>query len=270
MPTVDRHDTKRHLLGTGVFRFAENASTVAAALAAGYNDFGNITAFTLQPKSDIKEHKGSYRGSRKIDRTVNLLMDIMYQLSGDEITAEKMKLFLFGDLGAKYAQTAKSAVSADALTSPVKDKWYPLLVSGARVRKASVVAVTSTPTVTEGVDYVIDYEAVAIRFLTTPPGTLTSIAVTAAAILTTDPTSFEQITLQTKPLRRGICDLIIFDKDQITGGDRLAYHHTDFFGELWPEGNPNLATDDWASVSWNLRYLSGGSCWMPADAPQLS
>jgi hypothetical protein len=262
---IDRHDTKRHLLGTGVFRFSEGVSSTAAALAAGYRDFGNITAFSVQPKTDIKEHRGSYRGSKRIDKTRNLLTDVMYQLQGDEVSAEKMKLFLFGDLGAKYTQTAKTAVAVDALTSPVKGKWYPLLINGARVRKATIVALTTTPAVVENVDYIIDYETVSIFWLTTPPGTITSIAITAPAILATDPTSFDQITLHTKPLRRGMCELMIFDKDEATGADRLAYHHPDFLGEIWPEGNPNLATDDWATVGWNLRYISGGNAWMPAD-----
>ena len=244
------HDLSGILLGTGEFSFSDGAATVVAAQAAGWQDFGNITAFSIQSKNDAVEHKGAYRGVRRLDKTVSKELTAGYQLKCDEVESLKMATLFYGTVGSNYTQPIRSAVAADALTSPVKDRWYDLVISGARVRELTTVAIVSTPSVVEDTDYVVDYKLGRIRFVTTPPGTLTSITITAPAITATAAGTFKTITPMNKPTRNGMARLTVWNND-----GSLVLDHYDFYCEITPSGDFNIG-DAVAEITIDVKILS--------------
>lgn len=236
MPTpVQPHNLIALLIGSGQFSFADGAATAAAAQTAGYRDFGNVAVFSLQSKSDPKMHYGSYNGVRRRDKTVVTQSEVGYQFKFDEIGAQNMRYHLFGTPGAKLTQSSRSAVATTLPGSPVKDRWYDVIVSGARVREVTTLAFVTTPSTVEGTDFIIDYKTGRYRWVTTPPGTITSISVTAPAITSTDPTSLTPVVPNDNPIRRGIGRLICYDADGV-----FAFEHEGFYCEIYPEGNPDF------------------------------
>src|SRR5581483_5818086 len=141
------------------------------------------------------------RGVRRLDRTFILQTQLGYELTCEEWNRDQLRYVFYGDTGANYAQSAKTAAACDALTTPAINLWYDLLISGAHVRRLTSVAIVSTPSVVENTDYVIDYELGRLRWLTTPPGTLTSISVTAPAITISQADTLGTITPFTTPIR---------------------------------------------------------------------
>jgi hypothetical protein len=228
------------LIGTGEFSFAEGAASVVAALAIGFVDFGNLTAFGVQTKNTTKEHLGSYRGVRRIDRTFILQTQLGYQLTSDEWDTNKLRFAFYGDQGTNYAQVIRTAAAVDALTTPAKNRWYDLLISGAHVRRlTSVAIVMGSGTVVEDTDYVIDYELGRIRWITTPTA-ITSISVTAAAILVTAADTLKSISPLVTPIRRGLGRLTCWDQNVTSGASSVVFDHQDFYCEVYVEGDATV------------------------------
>jgi|ERR1041384_1425354 hypothetical protein len=237
---------------SGQFSLAAGTTTVAAAQAAGYRDFGNIVGLTLSPKGTTKEHMGAYNGIRKVDKSVVTELRLGYKVEVDEASAQNISFHYYGTLGTNYSQAAKSAVAVDALTTPVKGVWYDLLISGVRYRNLTVVAIVSTPSVVENTDYVVDYKTGRIRFITTPPGTLTSISITCAAIATTDATSMYTITPNNKPIVRGIARALIYD----TEGNFIA-EHEGMYCEIYPDGTVDFDGTKYAEIGLDVNVVAG-------------
>lgn len=217
-------------IGSGQFSFADGATSPAAAQLIGYRDFGNLKTYKTASKSTTKDHIGSYNGVRRKDKTFVTQTDIGYQVETDQLDADNLAFFVYGSQGAALTQSARTAAAADALSTPVAGRWYGLLIGGARVRRLTAVALTTTPAVVEDVDYVIDYDSGRIRFITTPPGTITSILLTAPAI--TSVAGIRTITPGTTPIRRGMGRLLVYDSD-----GALRLDHPDFYCELTPNGD---------------------------------
>ena len=242
------------LIGTGEFRFCEGFATRAAALGKPQVDFGNLTAVALQPKSTNKQIMGSFRGVRRPVRTVVNELQLMYQLKSNEFRADILRFFTFGNRGANYTQVVRTAAAADVIPTPVRDRWYDLTVGGVEVRNLTAVAITSTPAVVEDTNYVIDYENGSIRWITAPPGTITTIAVTAPAITTTDPLALKTNEPLVTPIRRGMGHLVLFDK--IGAVTDVAYSHRDFYCEAWAEGSPNIDGTNEVETTININVLT--------------
>jgi hypothetical protein len=223
------------LIGAGQFSFADGATSAAGAQAAGYRDFGNCVVFSLQAQGQKKEHIGSDNGIRKIDKTIITEIQVGYQFKFDEVGALNMRYHLYGTPGSKLTQTSKSAVAIDAVASPVKGVWYDVLVAGVRVREITTLAFVTTPSVVENTDVVIDYKTGRYRYITTPPGTITSISVTAPAIVATDATSLTPITPGNNPIRRGFGRVICYDTE-----GNFSFEHEAFYCEIYPESNPDF------------------------------
>lgn len=217
------------LLGTGEFAFAPKATSVATAQGIGYIDFGNIVATGLKPKVTTTEHKGSYRGVKRADKTFASDAVIEYQLKCDEWDIEKLKIALFGDDATAFTQAAVAAQPADGFdfttTAAVINRWYDVLASGVRVRELTLVAITDGANpLTENTDYVVDYKAGRIRFLTAQNSTLT-VTVTANAVMAGDTASLLALTPMQNFIQEGMGRLMLFDDEN---PNKLVYDHTDF------------------------------------------
>lgn len=240
------HNISAHLIGTGEFAFAEGATSAAAAQLIGYQDFGNITAFDLKTEIAKVEHKGSYRGIRRIDRTGVKDTKLGYQIKCDEVSAQNARINLYGSLGANYTQVVRTAAAADAIASPIIGRWYDLLIGGVRVRKLTVVSCSAG---VEDTDYVVDYELGRIRSLTaTGFGTAT---LTAPAITVTSANTMKTVTPLATTVRRGMARLTVWNDD-----GSLAIDHEDFYCELFPEGNPGLVGEKETELSFEVNVLS--------------
>lgn len=228
------HKTEALVIGTGEFSFALGAASVVAAQLIGWEDFNNVTTSTIQTKATTKEHKGSYRGIKRVDKTHATDTKVGYQLKFDEVDAKKVTLVMRGTRLTNYTQVARAAVAADAIASPVIARWYDLMVNGNRVRELT--AVTSAMGV-EDVDYVVDYKLGRIRGLTaTGFGALT---LSAPQIIITGNKTFARITPMTTPISRGMGRLSIWNDD-----GTLVLDHYDFYCEIFPSADPSVGDND--------------------------
>ena len=238
-------------IGSGQFSLAIGAKTVAAAHLIGWVDFGNLASFSLKSKGTVKEHIGSYNGVRRVDKTAVTETRVGYEIKSDESSAQNMRFALYGNPGSNLTQVIRAAAAADAITTPVKNLWYDLVIGGARVRELTVAAVVSSgPTLVEDTDYVVDYKLGRIRFVTTP-GTLTSITLTAPAIVATDPTSLKTITPNTTPIVRGMGRMVCYDDD-----GSLVFDHHDFYCEVYPTGDPTFDGSKETEITCNINILT--------------
>jgi hypothetical protein len=145
-------------IGTGEFRFAEGFTTPGAALNKAFRDFQNLKAFTYQMNSDKKVLVGSVRGLRRERGTRVTLARFGYQFKTDDFTAPNTRYLIYGDPAASnYTQVVRAAAATDAIATPAKGPWYQLTVGGNEVKFLTAVAIVSTPSVVEDVDYVVDY-----------------------------------------------------------------------------------------------------------------
>lgn len=130
MPTqVDpAHNVDALIIGTGEFSFCEGAVTAVDADAKGYLDFGNIIALTPEAETTKEEHLGSYRGIRRVDKTVVTENKIRYKIRCDEWNKNNILTLLGGSLTTGHTQAALTAVAgapwAFNTTPGVKGKWY--------------------------------------------------------------------------------------------------------------------------------------------------
>ncbi len=143
-------------LGIGEFSFSPGAKTRAAAKAAGFEDFGNINAFSLETDNTKDEHEGSYRTGKRTDKIFFTKQKLEYLIKTDEITARKLRILLMADDSASdnAAEALVGAVSdalafsADAASR--SDRWYDVLIAGARRRGMTGLELTTGPAI-EGV-----------------------------------------------------------------------------------------------------------------------
>lgn len=239
-----------HLLGTGEFSIAVGAASLAAAQLIGWEDFDNVTTFSIQAKSEKVEHKGSYRGVRRRDVTKFKETTAGYQLKFDTLNPTRVGLLYYGTVGTNYTQVVRAAVAADALSSPVKGRWYDLNIAGVRVRELTLVTIVmGSGSVTEDTDYVIDYKLGRIYWKITP-GAITSITLTAPAILVSSANTFARITPMDKPSLKGMARLTIWNDD-----GALVLDHHDFYCEMFPEGDFSVG-DDIAEMTHTVNILT--------------
>jgi hypothetical protein len=228
------HNLNALVIGTGEFSFANGAASVVAAQAIGWVDFGNVTTGSIQSKATTKEHKGSYRGIKRVDKTHVTETKVGYQLKFDEIDAKKVAITFRGTQLTNYTQVIRTAAAVDAIAAPVIGRWYDINVGGTRVREITSIAASVG---VEDTDWVMDYKTGRIRSLTaTGFGTLT---VTAAAILVTSATTFARITPATTPIARGMGRLSVWNDD-----GTLVLEHYDFYCEVFPTADPNINDSD--------------------------
>ena len=102
------HSVAALLIGTGEFSFSEGAVSAADAKAKGFVDFGNISAFTPNITAESQEHVGSYRGVRRVDKTVTTKASLDYSLKCDEWSPTILRMLYGGDMATPATATQGS------------------------------------------------------------------------------------------------------------------------------------------------------------------
>lgn len=245
-------------IGTGEFAFCEGYLTEAAALGKPYLDFGNLDATVVQANNESKVLLSSRRGVRVEETTRITLLRMGYKLTCNEARAELLNYLYAGDMGALglLTQIVRAAVATDAIATPVANRWYDLTISGVQPRYLTAVAIVSTPSVVEDVDYKIDYENGRIRWITTPPGTITSISITAPAVTSAN-TGLAMVRINPKvtPIRRGIGRLQTYDA-AAGAAQRTAWLHRGFYCEVMASGTPKADGQNEFTIDVDVKVLT--------------
>jgi hypothetical protein len=208
------HNLVALLIGTGEFSFSEDATSAANAQARGYLDFGNIVASTPSQENSKEEHFGSYRGVRRVDKTINTENKLRYKIKVDEWNRKNLEILYGGSSTTGHLQSALSAVAGQVLgftaTPAVIGKWYDIKTSaGARLLNLTTVTIA---TKVEGTDFVLDLLLARVKFLTAQAADLTP-TITCAAIVAGDAFNYAGITPMASPKKTGFGKLVIFDQE---------------------------------------------------------
>jgi hypothetical protein len=245
-------------IGTGEFSFAEGYVTAAAALGKPFMDFGNIDVMQYEANSQSKVLISSRRGLRVEETSRITLLRMGYKLTCNEARAELINYLVSGDMGVLglLTQTIQAAVATDAISTPVNNRWYDLTKTGVQYRNLTAVAIVSTPSVVEDVDYKIDYENGRLRWITTPPGTITSISITCPAIISSQ-TGLALVRMNPKvtPIRRGIARLQTYDRAP-GAAQYTAYLHRDFYCEVMASGTPKADGQNELTIEVDVKVLT--------------
>lgn len=217
-------------IGTGEFFFSPGAATPAAAQAAGYIDFGNIVAFQPRTESQKNEHRGSYEGITRIDKTIESEQKLTYVLRADEWDEQKLLIAFKGTAGTAFTQSALVAADGSDLlfgtTPAVIGRWYNLLdIAGAQARNLTAVTIA---TLTENTDFVVAHKEGMIRFLTAQSADLTPV-LTAPAVVAGEDANLKLITPLSGSSKTGIGRLKAFDDNH---GNKLVMDHVGFACEI--------------------------------------
>ncbi|MEM3426733.1 hypothetical protein [Hydrogenobacter thermophilus] len=145
-----------------IYTLGRGKAFLKPAGQAYYEDFGNITDFTLSVKIEKLEHYYTGSGIRMKDAEIVKSMDYNVKIEVDELRRSTLEKFLLAT-GTSQNITAGSVV--DEPVSNIKQGfWYKL--AHEKIKKTPAPVVTNdaaTPTTfTEGTDYEIDYDAGAI------------------------------------------------------------------------------------------------------------
>jgi hypothetical protein len=125
-------------------------------------------------------------------------------------------------------------------TPSVVDRWYPITISGARVRDCTAISISGSPSCT------LDLKNGRVRFTGVQSSNLTG-TVSAPAITSSDTGCLQAITpLQTFRFA-GIGDLYCYDADH---PNNLIIHHQDFGCEIMVE-----SIDEWDGSKWGVATL---------------
>jgi hypothetical protein len=265
------NDNALGFIGTGEFSFAEGYLTAAAALGKPFLDFGDVEAFAFQTNSESKVITRSVRGFKRERGTRVTLARFSYELKCSEFRAELIRYLFSGDPNGagNYTQVVRAAVAADAIAAPIKHRWYDLTITGAEVREATTIAVVpAAGSLTEDVDYKIDYKLCRLRWITTPV-TLTAINITAPAIVATDPLAFKRSIPLVTPIRKGIGRVTLFDK--VGAVTDVVYDHKGFYCEVMATGNVSVDGTNPSVITANVKVLSpSGDIYSRDDASYVS
>src|SRR6266480_53132 len=210
------HNLDALLIGTGEFNFSQGALSAADARARGFLDFGNIVAFTPEVNATKQEHVGSYRGIRRIDKTVVTETKIIYKLQCDEWNLQNLRILFGATDTAGHAQTILSAATGQPwafnTTPAVIGKWYDILkADGTRLRDLTSVTIA---TLVEGTDFVLDLKLGRIKFLTAQSISLTA-TITCPAIVAGNEGSFFGLLPGQAPVQSGYGNIIVYDQHSL-------------------------------------------------------
>jgi hypothetical protein len=244
-------------IGTGEFRFCEGFTTALAAVGKPFRDFSNLTTFSYQTSLESKARVMSRRGLRREEGTRPTLTRFGYQFKTDEMTRENAMYLTYGDVdpAGNYTQVVRAAVAVDLPAGMVVNRWYDLVIGGAEVRNITAVAIVlAAGSVTEDVDFVFDYLNCAIRWIGAVPGNITSISVTAPAIIATSALSLTRSLPLVTPIRRGIGRVLLYDR--IQAAQDLFYDHRDFYCEVRSPGNANVDGTNYTEITIDVKVLT--------------
>ena len=225
---MNQHDLDALIFGTGEFSFAPGATSATTAKQIGYTDFGNIESVSISPSVTKVEHKGSYRGIKRTDRTVVSDSKLEYKIKCDELSRDKFLYALLGTEGTNHSQTALTGVAGAELdfetTPAVPNRWYDLYsTTGGRVRNLTALTITGK---VENTDYFVDYNLGRVRFAVAESTAVTPM-ITAPAI--TADAGMKAIKPSTQSIQKGYGRLTLFDD---ANTNKVVYDHVDFSCEV--------------------------------------
>lgn len=222
--------TRAEIQGTVRLLLSPDAATRAAAIAAGFSEFGDLTGTELKGESKTEPVLKPINGvMRQTDETPGLLT-MGYELTTKSIAdARKMIYFLAGVAGQDLAQAAINAAAADAIvfTGPapaVLNRWYDVLKAGVRARFLSGFAIAG---MVEGVDFTVDLEQGQVRFIkvATLPAANVVPTISAPAIDATHAKFMKGIRPMQNQIWRGYARVIAYDQNR---SNRIVLQHEDF------------------------------------------
>lgn len=246
------NNPENSFLGTAEFSFSEGATTVTQARALGFRDFGNLKAFSLDPKGDDKPHKGSYRGVVRVDKRKRVGLELAYKLTADEYHSLSLALLWMGrnETGRVgqpgYAAAPGMPIPFSATNPGLPERWYDLISPG-NTRVRDITSVTFSA-LAEGADFELDRKLGRVRFFAAQTAALTP-TLTGAAIDPAGPKGFGVITPMQAGARSGMGRLVIY---QESDRNNIFLTHDDFTCDLTVDGSPDLKSDDWSDYSINV------------------
>lgn len=245
------HNLNALFIGTGEFDFSEGATSESDTAVKGFLNFGNIRAFTPNVEVTRQEHRGSYRGTLKKDKTIVTEQSITYQLRCDELNLVNLAVLFGADDGTNFTQSSMSASSGTAIafsggTPSVSTKWYDLRNgSGARVRKLTTVTFSA---LTEGTDFVLDLLHGRVRFLTTRSSSVTPV-LTGPAITSSDADFFNGLIPFGNMTREGIGCLRVYDQND---SNKVVFEHNYFGCEVTAESSGEFDGENFVEITLNV------------------
>lgn len=237
MPTfLDHNNVNAIVIATPRFWFAEGATSAALAGTPGYGfrDIGNVNKSSMKTEVDRKEILGSYRGVRRLDKSIVTKSKLSFELDSHELNKENLAIALLASAGTGHTQSAQTAADADALvfsagTPSNSGQWYDIKKSGARIRALTVCTVA---TLTEGTDFEVDYLLGRIRFITSRTASVTPV-ITAPAITSSDQSYFHGLIPLSNLTRTGYGRITMFDQNTQNG---VAADYLDFSCQVTADG----------------------------------
>lgn len=105
---MDMNNPNLVLAGDGDFSLligATSAPVEESSYDAAAAMFGNVKEVTVMNEQEVKEHFGSYRGVRILDRSVTTQLRKSYKLKLDEVEKRAIMLLFYANAGADTATT---------------------------------------------------------------------------------------------------------------------------------------------------------------------
>ena len=223
MLNQDLQNTRGEIVGAVHLFFADACYTYAAALAAGFTDYGQFIGAKIKPAAKRTGVKRTSRGQVYTAHSTGADVTLGLELTTTEIAdVRKVRHLLLATRGTDLAQGALANVAIDPLvfTAPapaVLNQWYLLTNTGVLVRNASAatLAVGGGGTALAAGDYVFDLQLGMVRFTNAAnlPVTTITPSVTAPAITSSSPGFMTGWNPMQQPVRRGYARFVVMDQD---------------------------------------------------------
>ncbi len=227
------------------FWFAEGAKTPAEAYERGFRRVGNIISATPQLETQDIETFGSFRGQRRLIKHTETQRRRSYQLDNNTLDLEALTIDYRGEKADAFAQAEYDAAEVDdfvfdAENPSQKNRGYPLLDEGVRVRQVETVTLMDDTTpLEEGTDFVVDKVHGMIFFLTEQTSAITP-TVTGAAIDEESALYEHAFTPDQVQSREGYGSIYIYDQ---CDENSIHHRHEDFSCLIRPGERTQLDQD---------------------------
>lgn len=215
-----------------------------------YRYLGNTPEMSLTIESETLDHYSSDNGIREKDDSVPLEVNRTGSLVTDNVNAENVALFFFGDRSVVTQTTV--AAAPESFTNIIKGHSYKLGITPSRPAghfginpTGFGVTFSGTPGV-DGVDYTIDYDAGIITFLET-----SALAIDGADPIVTYGViahTRERVISGSQPIE---CSMIYRTKNP--KGEDCTFFFP--YVKLTPNGDYALKGDDWQQIPLSMEIL---------------
>lgn len=266
------YNTDALIQGNAEFTFNRTATTLADAIANGFDDIGHIHALKIDTKLEKIEHEGSYRGVRRIDKVIGTLGGVEYLITSDEWDKPKVRYALMGEDDTDITQTAcgtsTAATTWDFNLSTVEGvigRWYDIIGAiglsnaGKQILDATEVTIAvggaDPPTLVEGTDYVVDYKLGRVKFLNTVNANTAMTRAVApsykcGAIIAGDAGAMLGFIPLNQLVTSGWGNLFVFDDHH---ANKVVFKHVHFSCDIYSESIGNLDGKSLSEIALRVR-----------------